>query len=187
MKRMLNFFESYQKELKDTLVKIQKLFKKYDIDFCFIGGIAVNQYGHQRSTDDIDILVNRGDLEKIKNIPIGYMRDISGNGKVFNFHDPDVRIEILYSGENAGDIRGPKYSDPVSISDSNTNFIELKYLVFYKVASGLYGERYQDWGDVQNLIQKHNLPLDYLNEFLAYDDIVEKYRKIWGMKNEKGT
>lgn len=185
MKKMYNFHEQYQKDLKNTLLKIQKLFKQYDIDFCFIGGVAVNQYGHQRSTDDIDILVDKSDKDKIQNIPIGYMRDVTGNGKVFNFHDPDIRIEILYSGENAGDDRGPKYLNPVSLSNQNNNLIELKYLIFYKVASGLYGERYQDWGDVQNLIKKHSLPLDYLNSFSVYDDIVEQYRQIWKKQNKE--
>lgn len=179
MRKIRNFMESYQKDLEKTLEKIKKLFDQYDIDFCFIGGIAVNYYGHQRTTDDVDLLVDRHDKEKIQKIPIGFMRDITGNGKIFNFHNPSTRLEILYSGEHAGNKDGPEYVDPALVKKDD-RFINLKFLVFYKVASGFYGKRYQDWGDVQNLIKKNALQKDFLDKFdIQYPMVVKKYKEIW--------
>lgn len=176
------FMESYNKELNKSKKEINKVLSRYDISYIFIGGIARNEYTSPRTTEDIDILVAKEDMKKVKDISIGYMRDITGNGKMFNFHNNDnkVKLEILYSGEYAGDPRGIEYLDPDIISEMHQDglkYITLKDLIRYKLSAGIYGNRYKDFGDIQDLIKTNKLSFNYANKFR--EDLKEKYQQIW--------
>ena len=53
------------KSLLEQLKEILDTFKANDIPYALCGGIAVNVYGHPRTTKDIDFLVLEEDIEKI--------------------------------------------------------------------------------------------------------------------------
>lgn len=179
------FMESYIKDLEKALASLTIILKNNNISFTVIGASARNYYSKStRTTDDIDILVDIKDKTKMESLPIGFIRDISqGRARVFSLHNPKTKIEVLYSGEQAGNKQGIVYEDPHLISNAINNipFITLKDLIRYKLSSGFYGNRYKDYGDIQDLIRDNSLPKNYgeINNFredllLLYEDLWEK-------------
>ena len=60
------FMENFINDLNKVMKDITKLFNEYDIEFCFIGGAARNQYNYRKITEDIDILVSKYDKENFR-------------------------------------------------------------------------------------------------------------------------
>jgi len=176
------FMESYVKDLWTSLKSISKLLKQFKISFTFIGGAARNQYGYQKITEDIDILIARKDKEKMKNLPIGFIKDIGNKkGKRFLLHDPKTNIDIIYEDEISGDgVNGIKFLNPDRITNiiKSEPFISLKALIMYKLSSGIYGNaRYKDFDDIIELIKRNNLSINYANKFR--EDLKNKYIELW--------
>lgn len=175
--RIVGFLESYIKNLELTKTEIKKLLDSYNIPFVFIGGVARNAYINARTTSDVDILVSAKDKKKMINLPIGYIRCLTkDSGKRFILQDPKTEVEVIYSGEKAGDSRGIPYPQPQEV-DNGHNVLTLKALVEFKLCSGLYGKRFKDYGDVQDIIRQKKLKLDYAKDFRK--DLKELYEKIW--------
>jgi hypothetical protein len=175
------FMESFKDWLYTTIEGVNKLLNEYGIRHTFIGASALNLHDYNRTTEDIDILVNREDKEKMKNLPIGFIREISkGRGKVFIWSDPKAKVEVIYSGEISGDgIHGIEFRRPedISIEIDGIPVLSLKDLILYKISSGIYGRRNKDFGDVQNLIQIYNLGENFGDDFR--EDLMEEYKRIW--------
>lgn len=168
--------ESFIKDSEKAKKAIVSLLKDNNIEFVFIGGLARNHYASIRTTDDIDILVAKKDKDKVKNLPIGYIKNLSGDtARVFKLHDPEIKIEILYSGDYAGNKDGIIYKEPHLIS--NGDIISLKNLIEYKLSSGLYGKRFKDYGDIQDLIKQNNLKKNFANSFR--EDLKKLYLELW--------
>jgi hypothetical protein len=183
------FMESYIQELWKSIKELSYILKQKGIHFTFIGGAARNQYKYEVTTADLDILVSKKDFEKMKDLPIGFIREISkGRAKSFQLHDPKTKVDVIYTGEISGDgVNGLKYPDPEKISKNikGEPFITLKNLIMYKLSSGLYGKRYKDFGDIQGLIKANKLSKDYAKDFRK--DLKDKYIELWldtYLKNE---
>lgn len=174
----MNLFEEEFAKYQDAVRVISNFLKSQGINFTVIGGVAVGLHGFHRQTDDLDILVDKKDEAKMNSLPVGFIRRVTK--KRFNFHDPDVSIDVLYSGEKAGSEKSIKFVLPNTISEEikGVSVISLKFLIVYKIASGLYGyARLHDFGDVQRLIQLHKLPENFIDG--QRQDLVKKYKEIW--------
>ena len=185
------FMESFIEEQEIATKEIESIMKEYDISFCFIGGMALNHYQYHRMTDDIDILIDCKDKEKLKNIPTGYIRDVSvnQNWKKLRLIDPKVNIDVIFSGEKSGDgINGITFETPEKLAGTEA-FISLFYLIIYKISSYLYGKRNKDKSDVIALIQKYKLEKGWLDgdEYPVREDIKKAYESIWKEANEEIT
>ncbi len=53
-------------DLPNELERITGLLRGERIDFALCGGLAVNVYGHVRATRDIDLLVERASIDRIR-------------------------------------------------------------------------------------------------------------------------
>jgi hypothetical protein len=164
-----------------SIKKIVDIFKEHDISFCIIGGAARFKYKVNKMTDDVAILVDKKDKDKIKNIPIGYLRDVSsGRAKVFNLHVPQTKVEVIYSDEVSGDgIHGLKYPLPTRISKNigDVPYINLIALIQFKLSAGIYGNRLKDFSDIVDLICANNLSRNYAKNFRK--DLTPKYEELW--------
>jgi len=181
------FMETYISELWVALKAIATLLKSNGIRFTIIGGAARNQYGYSKITEDVDLLIDRDDKEKMLNLPIGFIRELSHKrGKVFSFHNPKTKVEVIYTGEISGDgVNGLKYVDPAKVSNNikGIPFLALKYLIMYKLSSGIYGKaRFKDFDDVYELIRINKLPENYAKDFRK--DLYNKYIELWSLVNE---
>ena len=173
--------EMNYKYLPVVINEITKLFKEKNINFCFIGGIVLPQYGYGRTTDDIDILISKNDKDKFYNLVGIYLKPaFQGAEKMFFWNEPKIKIEIIFSGEKAGSEKGIEYIKPKQIKSIKRGipYLSLEKLIEYKLASGLYGQiRLKDFSDIQELIQSNNLPLSYTHNFRK--DLTNKYKEIW--------
>jgi hypothetical protein len=182
LKIVSKFMESYLQDIESALYRISSLLHDNDINFTIIGGVANNIYSNNpRTTEDIDILVSDKDRDKMKNLPIGFIRDRTGNGRSFNFHGPKAQIDVVYSGEKAGSNRGIDYLEPneITIFHNSIPFIDLEDLVQVKLSAGEYGNRFKDFGDVQELIKSNNLDRLYARNNNFRDDLILIYEQIW--------
>lgn len=77
-----------------TLLQIAQTLNEHQIDYALCGGLAVNAYGHNRSTADIDLIIQKQDLERIRALvePLGF--DLSSGLISFGFGTPNYR-ELL--------------------------------------------------------------------------------------------
>jgi hypothetical protein len=173
------FMESFLSDFLKSMQAITKLLTEYGIRFCFIGGSTLPFYNYRRQTEDIDIIIDSRDRDKLKDLPIGYIKDLSqGRLKVFKLHEPETRIDIITSGESMGN-SNYKFPKPDAVSDDINNLpvINLYDLIRFKIIAGIYGKRLKDFGDVQELIKKNNLNENLMNN--EPNDIKNKYIEIW--------
>ncbi len=166
-----------------TLKKITQKLRELGINYVVVGGMALFQHGYRRFTEDVDLLVTKGDLKEIhRNLEgLGYLPLFVGSK---NLRDTEygVKIEFLVTGEYPGDGK-PKpvaFPSPASVTHEidGIRYINLPALVELKLASGITSsERMKDLADVLELIKALDLPLEFadgLNPFVR-----EKYRELW--------
>jgi len=171
------FLEGYIKDLNLTKKQIKKLLDEYNIPFVFIGGVARNEYARARTTSDVDILVSSKDKQKMLSLPIGYIKCLTkDSAKKFLLHEPKTELEVMYSGEKAGNNKGIEFPEPQKIDNGN-NVMTLLSLVEFKLCSGLLANRYKDYGDIQDMIKENKLPKNYAKDFRK--DLKDVYEDLW--------
>lgn len=168
--------------LKRSIIALHTILSDHNINYVIIGGIAIEEYGYARFTEDIDILVDLKDKEKLLNIPPGFIQSISD--RTFYLHEPKIKVEVLYSGDYTGAHNdGIQFISPKKLLEyrGGIPFLTLPHLIEYKISAGMYGNnrKYKDYNDVIMLIQKHKLPrnLGITNNFR--EDLNTEYIKLF--------
>jgi hypothetical protein len=119
------------------------------IQFALIGGLALPYHRYLRFTEDIDILTTKDGLERIH-------RDLVGRGLTPRFQGArkslrdttyNVRVDVITAGERTG---SQEVRDGMRLP-------KLETLISFKIASGIWGRRLKDLGDVQELIKANGL------------------------------
>lgn len=179
------FMESFLDEINQAMRNITALLKKNRIDFCFIGGAILSKYGYERTTKDIDILIDKKDKSKFNKLENEYYLSNSSGNKHIEWIRPQTEIDIIYSGEYSGSSNGIKYETPNKIShiENNLPILNLSAMIQYKLCAGLYGDRrrrLKDFQDVFELIFTNKLKEDYADDFR--EDLKQKYIEIWNTK-----
>jgi len=172
--------KTYYEEMK----YISSLFDKYDINHVFIGGALLPMYEYYRNTGDVDILVDKKDKNKIKNISIGYIKfsDTYRHGIV---HKIKTAIDVLYSGDKIGDKGNLKLPnvDGVKSIQKEIPVLDLKKLIEFKLGSGLYAnDRFNDFPDIKYLIKYNKLKKEFIQNIEK--ELVQKYQELWQEVNK---
>ena len=150
--------------LNNALRRVASDLEEHGIDYSVIGAVASNQHGYRRFTEDIDLLLTKGGLEKFREelVGLGYRPAFEGSTKKFRTARENVPIKTITSGDYPGDGL-PK---PVQFPDPRESFvvidgvktISLEKLVELKLASGMTApDRLKDLADVQELIKTKSL------------------------------
>lgn len=154
------------------------------IEYTIIGGMALDAYGYVRVTQNINILMTRGGLQKFqeKLIGLGYLPAFNGASKHFKDTLCGVRIEILTSGEYPRDGKPKEVSFPdlkdISTEIDGLSIIRLEKLIELKLASGLSApHRIKDLADVQQLIELLDLPEIIADDLSA--SVRDEYLRLW--------
>ena len=170
--------------MNDTLRRLISDLEARGIDYNVIGGLALNQHGYKRFTEDIDLLMNAEGLRKFQDelVGRGYHPAFTGAVKKFRETGENVPVEIITTGEYPGDGK-PK---PIRFHDPGERYVvidgvktvDLPTLIELKLASGMTAlSRLRDLADVQDLIR-----IKFLDETLAEQldpSVREKYLELY--------
>jgi hypothetical protein len=141
-----------------TMRRVVKRLEKAGIPYAVMGGMAVNAYGHRRTTNDVDILLTAEGLAEFARLyaPKNYEVD-PRRPRRFTDRTSQVGIDFLVTGRFPGSGRpGPvAFPDPAAVHEliDQVQFVDLATLVQLKLAA----RRYQDFADVVALIRVQDL------------------------------
>lgn len=170
-------------KVHDALHRIAERLDRLNVPYALVGGMALFLHGYRRTTDDVDILVTRDNLNLIheKLDGLGYVPPFEGS-KHLRDAENGVKIEFLVTGGFPGDgLEKPvSFPDPadVSVVIDGIKVLNLPTLVQLKLASGTAPGRLKDLGDVQELIRALDLDEPFADQLDA--SVRDLYRKLWG-------
>jgi hypothetical protein len=169
-------------DVQKALRKIARLLDEDGISYAIAGAMALNAYGYERVTVDVDVLLTREGLAsfKARHLGRGYSEKFAGS-RGFRDTENGVNVDVLVAGEFPGD-RKPKpvaFPDPaVATRGGEIALLPLEKLVELNLASGISApHRLKDLADVLELIRAAALP----REMVARLDpsVRPKYLELW--------
>lgn len=177
----MHFSESNQ--VHKTMRRLTARLRELGIPHAVVGGMAMFAHGFRRFTEDVDLVVTRESMNRIKQEleGLGYTSPAGTSTKLRDVQT-GVRIEFLITGGFPGDGK-PKpvvFPDPLSVAVEieGVLYVGLPTLLDLKLASGMSAtHRMKDLADAQELIKTLKLPetlADQLNPFVR-----DKYLELW--------
>ena len=121
-----------------------------------IGGVALGSYNYTRNTEDIDILIDRSDYDKVANVIIN--NGGSSLGKNNKFYLSGYTVQICYSGLK---VRHTTFKKP-SNAEPGLKVIGLPQLLLMKIEAGISQFRHR--ADFIELVKRNNISLQYLED-----------------------
>jgi hypothetical protein len=169
-------------DVGSAMRKLAKLLEESNLPYAIIGAMALNEFGYQRMTADVDVLMKAKSLEafKAQHLGRGYVEKFPG-GRGLRDTENGVDIRVVLSGGFPGDGK-PKaiaFPDPkIAEQGRSVRLLPLATLIELKLASGMTApHRLKDLADVQELIRAAALPRP-LGEKL-HESVRAKYFELW--------
>ena len=163
--------------------KVTRLLAEDGIPYALIGAMALNAYGYERVTVDVDLLLTAEGLEDFKkrHLGLGYVQKFPGS-KGLRDTENGVSIDVVLAGEYPGDglPKPVAFPDPASaaVRGERVALLPLPRMIELKLASGMTApHRLKDLADVIELIRISKLPAELAEELDPY--VREKYRELW--------
>lgn len=162
-------------KLNNALARLIADLKEHEIDYVVIGAIALMAYGYPRFTEDIDLILDSGGLDRFHRelIGLGYSPAFPGARKRLRATRDGTPIEVITAGEYPGDgkpkpVSFPKPSE-AHVEIDGVKFPTLEKLIELKLASGMTApDRLKDLADVQELIKVRSLSADFAENLNPY-------------------
>jgi hypothetical protein len=171
-----------QANVQRALEKLVKTLEAQGTPYAIVGGMALNEFGYQRVTVDVDVLLTEQGLAAFKRVSLGrgYMEKFPGS----SVRDTEygVDIDVVLTGTYPGD-RRPKpvaFPDPgrVAVRGARVALLPLAKLIELKLASGISAPHcLLDLADVLELIRRAGLSKDLAADLDA--SVREKYLELW--------
>lgn len=170
-------------DVHKALEKLVQLLDAHRIPYAIVGAMALNEFGYQRTTSDVDVLLTPAGLAAFKAHALGrgYVEKFPGSRGVLDT-EHRVEIDVVLTGGFPGDGK-PKpvvFPDPATaaLRGARVALLPLPLLVELKLASGMTApHRLKDLADVQELIRIQQLPKAFALEIDAY--VRAKYLELW--------
>lgn len=170
-------------EVYKALEKLAGVLDSLGIPYAIIGAMALNEFGYQRTTVDVDVLLTATGLATFKasHLGRGYVEKFPGSRGVRDT-EHGVDIDIVLAGSYPGDGK-PKpvvFPDPATAAERGTKvaLLPLSTLMELKLASGMTApHRLKDLADVQELIRIQRLPRTFVDDLNAF--VRDKYLELW--------
>ena len=169
--------------VQKALEKLVRTLDGQGIPYAIIGAMALNEFGYQRVTVDVDVLLTAEGLAAFKatNLGPGYVEKFPGSR---GLRDPEhgVDIDVVLAGTYPGDGQ-PKpvaFPDPATTAarGARVALLPLPTLVELKLASGMTApHRLKDLADVLEVIRTLKLSAVFSAELNPY--VREKYLELW--------
>lgn len=172
----------------DALLRLVRTLDELEIPYAIVGAMALGEYGYVRATADVDVLLTREGLEKLKRARLGrgYVEKFPGS-KGLRDTESGVAIDVLIAGDYPGDGK-PKpvcFPDPAAAAakGARVSLLPIERLVELKLASGMTSvHRAKDIGDVVELIKHAALPRE-LGDRLD-PSVRPKFLELWDALQE---
>jgi hypothetical protein len=172
-----------QADVQKALDKLVRLLDHDGIPYAIVGAMALNEFGYQRTTVDVDVLLTSVGLAafKVRWLGRGYVERVAG-GRGMRDTEHGVDIDVVLAGTFPGDGR-PKpvpFPDPALAAQRGARvaLLPLSTLVELKLASGLTApHRLKDLADVQELIRIQQLPGSFADGLHPY--VRAKFLELW--------
>lgn len=153
------------------------------IPYAIVGALALAEHGYERATVDVDVLLTREGLARLKAAVLGrgYVEKFPGS-KGLRDTQRNVAIDVIFAGEFPGDGQ-PKpvvFPDPASVQHRGAfgNVVPLATLIELKLASGLTApHRLKDLADVLELVRVASLPESFGTRLDP--SVRAKYAELW--------
>lgn len=169
--------------VQKALEKLVRTLDAHGIPYAIIGAMALNEFGYQRVTVDVDVLLTPEGLAafKAQHLGRGYVEKFPGSRGV---RDPEhgVDIDVVLAGSYPGDGQ-PKpvaFPDPATTAERGARIalLPLPRLIELKLASGMTApHRLKDLADVLELVRALTLPLELAADLHPY--VRDKYTELW--------
>jgi hypothetical protein len=170
-------------DVQKALEKLVRTLDDEGIPYAIIGAMALNEYGYQRTTVDVDVLLTPEGLAVFRErwLGRGYAEKFPGS-RGLRDTECGVDIDVVLTGGFPGDGK-PK---PVAFPDpsvaarrgARVALLPLATLLELKLASGMTAaHRLKDLADVQELIRVRALPRHLADDLHPF--VREKYVELW--------
>lgn len=160
--------------LQQTYERLAQRLDALGMAYGLVGGYALILHGVRRFTEDMDVLLTKEDMFRLREALIGKgYRPVQGSSRGLRDAETGVRIDVVVSGDYPGDGK-PKpvaFPPPASCLDEGQTMkvVDLKTLIELKLASGMSApDRLQDLADVQRLIEVHALDAAFAESLHPY-------------------
>jgi len=171
-----------------ALERLVSLLEGQEIPYAIVGGMALNEFGYQRATVDVDVLLTAEGLAAFKreHLGRGYVEKFPGSRGLRDTENA-VDVDVLLTGGYPGDGK-PKpivFPDPAKAAERGARvaLLPLPRLVELKLASGMTApNRLRDLADVQELIRATGLPREFSDSLHPY--VRDKYLELWQVVRE---
>jgi hypothetical protein len=141
-------------KLETVLRKVTRILAKLGIPHWVIGGMAVQEHGYARFTDDIDIIVPNAKEAREK--LLAHKFDQDPESRITVTGPSGVKVDVLQGGDRP--VGSGKLPLPMPTSVSfEPQILPLDALIETKLTAG----RSQDIADTVQLIKKNSLPKEY--------------------------
>jgi hypothetical protein len=165
-----------------ALAKLARALDELAIPYALVGAMALNEYGFERVTVDVDILMTDDGLARFKAAWLGrgYVEKFPGS-RAMRDTEHGVTIDVLLTGGYPGDglPKPVRFPDPaIALRDGGLALIPLAKLVELKLASGISSpNRLKDLSDILELIKHARLARALSDELDPY--VRAKYLELW--------
>lgn len=153
------------------------------IPYAIAGAMALSAHGYERVTSDVDVLLTRDGLTRLKDAYLGrgYVEKFPGS-KGLRDTENNVPIDVLITGEFPGDglPKPVAFPNPEAVTAGGERFriLPLNTLIELKLASGMSApHRLKDLADILELVRAAKLSADLAADLNPY--VRDKYLELW--------
>lgn len=181
--RASQMFRQGRDPVPQVMRRLVRRLERAGITYAVMGGMAVYAHGHERMTNDVDVLLTRAGFDEFRRlfVPKLYKQD-PRRGRRYTDPKDAVTIDFLVTGLYPG--RGEPgpiaFPDPEQVREriGRIHYINLATLMQLKLAA----RRHQDLADVVNLISVHHLDESFADRLHAtvrpdYIECLEEKRR----------
>jgi hypothetical protein len=172
-----------QADVQKALEQLVRLLDTYGIPYAIVGAMALNEFGYQRATVDVDVLLTPQGLDAFKDQVLGrgYVEKFAGSrGLRDTTHGVDIDVVLTGGFPGDGKPKPVAFPDPATTArrGARVALLPLPTLIELKLASGMTApHRLKDLADVQEVIRILGLPRDLVSDLNPF--VQDKYLELW--------
>ncbi len=170
-------------DFEQTLTTLLTEFERTGIRYAAIGGFALGALGAERTTKDLDFLVERDDLEKIQQVmaQLGYLR-MAHTPNVTQYGHPDSRwlcVDVIHAlRRHSREMLQRAKTYPIFDRRLTIRVVDPEDLIGFKVQAIANNpdRRLQDQADIERLMGLYRERLDWAR--------IQEYYNLFEMGDE---